>query len=300
MSTGPRDWWAADPAPDEPAPPASAEQPPVAEPPVAEPVEPPVAESPAAEPVEPPAAAEPTEPPAAAEPTEPPAAEEPPAADEPLAPEPVRPEPEPLPPPAQPVVPDPEPFVPAPAEPAVPEPVLPPAGPRAAHAGALARAAAASLVLFAVLALALTTLTTVKLAGNHPPCGPVGTGAQLAEVATAASSVRVVLSYDYRHLDKDFAAAERLLTPAFRKKYVDTTNKGVKPLAAKYKAITSADVTGAGLVSTTRGSCDHVLVLVQQTVTNSQLAQPRLDRSRIDVLMVRRDGRWLIGDLNPL
>jgi Mce-associated membrane protein len=143
-------------------------------------------------------------------------------------------------------------------------------------------------------------VTTVKLAGNRIPCGPVGSGDQLAEVAAATSAVRVVLSYDYRHLDADFAAAERLLTPAFRQKYVDTTNKGVKPLAAKYKAITSADVTSAGLVSTTRGRCNHVLVLVQQTVTNSQLAQPRLDRSRIDVLMVRSKGRWLIGDLNPL
>jgi Mce-associated membrane protein len=138
------------------------------------------------------------------------------------------------------------------------------------------------------------------LAGGHVVCGPVGSGPQLAEVAAAASGVRVVLSYDYRHLDTDFAAAERLLTPAFRKKYVDTTDKGVKPLAVKYKAITSADVTAAGLVSTTRGACNHVLVLVQQTVTNSQLAEPRLDRARIDVAMVRTNGRWLIDNLNPV
>jgi Mce-associated membrane protein len=208
--------------------------------------------------------------------------------------------------PEPPLHPEPPPVHPEPA-PVQPEPparvridVEPAAPATAAATGSLARAAAASLVILAVLAGALATVTTVKLAGDHVACGPVGSGPQLAEVATAASSVHVVLSYDYRHLDADFAAAERLLTPAFRKKYVDTTNKGVKPLAVKYKAIASADVTGAGLVSTTRGSCDHVLVLVQQTVTNSQLAQPRLDRSRIDVQMVRVKGRWLIGDLNPV
>jgi len=323
-------WWAARPEP-EPSSPASAEPvaaetpaaEPVAEVPPTEPVEPsePAAPSEPGEPVvpsEPVVPTEPAEPGGPAEPSEPVVPSEPVAPSEPVVPsEPPAPEPaEPAPfePPA--------PFQPpAPVEPAAPpfqppapfQPEPPTAVERIELAPAevavpgrwttpLAAAAAVSLIIFVLLAAALTTVTTVKLAdkSKQVPCGPVGSGQQLAEVSAAASGVKVVLSYDYRHLDADFAAAERLLTPAFRKKYVDTTDKGVKPLAVKYKAITSAEVTGAGLVSTTRGRCDHVLVLVQQTVTNSQLAQPRLDRARIDVSMLRVNDHWLINDLNPV
>jgi hypothetical protein len=41
-------------------------------------------------------------------------------------------------------------------------------------------------------------------------------------------------------------------------------------------------------------------VFVDQTVSNSQLAQDRLDRSRINVTLVHRDGRWLIDRLAPI
>jgi Mce-associated membrane protein len=43
-----------------------------------------------------------------------------------------------------------------------------------------------------------------------------------------------------------------------------------------------------------------VLVFVNQTVTNSQLTAPRLDRSRIDVTLVRSNGHWLIDKLTTL
>jgi hypothetical protein len=33
---------------------------------------------------------------------------------------------------------------------------------------------------------------------------------------------------------------------------------------------------------------------------NSQLAHPRLDRSRIKVSMVKINGRWLINNLSPI
>jgi Mce-associated membrane protein len=118
-------------------------------------------------------------------------------------------------------------------------------------------------------------------------------------VGAASSGVATILSYDYRHLDADFASAERLLTPHFRKQYDDTTAKGVKPLAAKYKAISSADVSAAGVVDAGHDRA-VVLVFVNQTVTNSQLAAPRLDRSRIDVTLVRSNGRWLIDKLTTL
>ena len=149
-------------------------------------------------------------------------------------------------------------------------------------------------VTLAILVSALAALVGARL-GNRNAVSD----ARVAALAAATSGVATVLSYDYRHLDRDFAKAESLLTPQFRKQYDKTTAAGVKPLAAKYRAVSSADVTAGGVVSAAPSRA-VVLVLVSQTVTNSQLAAPRLDRSRIDVTLVERGGRWLIDRLDPI
>jgi Mce-associated membrane protein len=146
----------------------------------------------------------------------------------------------------------------------------------------------------AVLAGALAAVATMRASHRNA----VDSSGKEA-VAAASSKVPTMLSYDYRHLDEDFQRAEALLTPEFRKRYITTTAKAVKPLAAKYKAITSAAVTSAGLVSAEEDEAT-VLVFVAQTSTNSRAANPRLDRSRVNVTMVRGDGGWLIDDLQPV
>ena len=96
-----------------------------------------------------------------------------------------------------------------------------------------------------------------------------------------------------------FAKAEALLTPSFRKNYQTTTAKAVQPLAAKYKAVSTAQVSAAGVISANADRAT-VLVFVSQQVTNTQLSAPRLDRSRIQVELVHSHGEWLINKLTPL
>jgi Mce-associated membrane protein len=151
----------------------------------------------------------------------------------------------------------------------------------------------------AVLALAASGLAAVaagRVADRHAL-----DRARTEAVAAATSGVGTVLSYDYRHLQRDFKQAEALLTPNFRKQYVKTTAAGVLPLAAKYHATSTAVVPegSAGVVSAGLNRA-VVLVFVEQTVTNSQLAAPRLDRARIDVTVLRTGGRWLIDKLAPI
>ena len=160
------------------------------------------------------------------------------------------------------------------------------------RAGALVAVIAAAVVVVLVAALAATAAMRTSHRSEVDAAGQDAVDAAISEVAT-------VLSYDYRHLDQDFQLAESRLTPRFRKQYVATTAKGVEPLAAKYKAISTAAVTSAGLVSNDAKKAT-VLVFVAQTVTNSQLAQPRLDRSRINVRMARVGDRWLIDGLDPI
>jgi Mce-associated membrane protein len=154
----------------------------------------------------------------------------------------------------------------------------------------------ACLAVVAIAASTLTALAAVRISHRHAI-----DNARRDAVAAATSSVASVLSYDYRHLQADFDNAETLLTKHFRAQYVKTTAAGVEPLAAKYRATSTAVVpqgaAGVVSISLTRAV---VLVFVSQTVTNSQLAAPRLDRSRIDVSLVRIGGRWLIDDLKPV
>lgn len=156
----------------------------------------------------------------------------------------------------------------------------------------------AVVAVVAVLLAALAAVATMSRSDDV--AGSLEDTAEIAQVISAASNeVSTVLSYDYRHLDADFARATALLTPKFRKSYLSTTAKGVQPLAEKYKAISSAQVTSAGLVE---GSRDRVVVLVfvAQTATNTQLTAPRLDRSRIKTTLIRSGDRWLIDNLEPV
>jgi Mce-associated membrane protein len=152
----------------------------------------------------------------------------------------------------------------------------------------------ATVSVLAVLAAALAAVAAARVSHRHAL-----DRARENAVAAATSGVATVLSYDYRHLTADFQRAEGLLTSRFRKEYDRTTAAGVKPLAAKYQARSSAQVTVAGSVST---GVDRVVVLVfvDQTVTNSQLSAPRLDRSRINVTLVKQGNRWLIDRLAPI
>jgi Mce-associated membrane protein len=154
--------------------------------------------------------------------------------------------------------------------------------------------ALAALVVLAVAAVVLATLLSLRVSDNHEK-----NQAATAALSAATTGVASVLSYNYKSLDADFAKAEALLTPSFRKSYEATTAKAVQPLAAKYKAVSPAQVSAAGVIAASPSKA-KVLVFVSQQVTNTQLSAPRLDRSRIEVELVLAHGDWLINKLTPV
>jgi Mce-associated membrane protein len=161
----------------------------------------------------------------------------------------------------------------------------------ARRAGALVAVIVTAVVAVLVAALAAVAATRASHRAAVDAAGQEAVDAAVAHVAT-------VLSYDYRRLDDDFRRADALLTPGFRKQYDATAAKAVRPTAIKYKATSQAQVFSGGLVSAEPDRA-QVLVFVGQQVANSQLTAPRLDRSRINVTMVRSGDRWLIDALNP-
>jgi Mce-associated membrane protein len=102
-------------------------------------------------------------------------------------------------------------------------------------------------------------------------------------------------SYDYRHLDADFAKVAAHLTPEFKKSYIESSSR-LKPAIAQVKGVAVGTVRAAGLVSATATTA-VVAVFLDQKVTTSQSKTPRIDRNRLLVTMERSGSTWLISKL---
>jgi Mce-associated membrane protein len=153
----------------------------------------------------------------------------------------------------------------------------------------------AGLVALLVAALAVGA---VLLAGQREHDDHAKAGQQA--LAAARSAAVAVLSYDYRHLDSDFAAARAFTAQPFTAQYQQTTTRAVRPVATKNAAVVSASVSAAGVV---RADRDRVVILafVDQSTTSSRLERPQVDQNRVELTMVRRDdGRWLVSGVRAM
>jgi Mce-associated membrane protein len=155
-----------------------------------------------------------------------------------------------------------------------------------------------------VLMAGLLTLTLAALvalgavAFRVRAAGQVETARDQAQAAAVDHAVDI-LSYDYRHLDKDFATGRAALTGKFRGDYAETTSKVIRPTAQQYKAVVKAEVAASSVVS---GTADRVVVLlfVNQTTTSTRLDGPKVDLNRVRLTMDRTGGEWLVSDVRAL
>src|SRR5262249_11794730 len=88
---------------------------------------------------------------------------------------------------------------------------------------------------------------TVNADGSYRVGTTASTDANAA-VKAAVKALPAALSYDYRKLDAGEAAAAKLMTSSFGKKYEKTFEATTRPMATQKQAITSALVRGAGIV----------------------------------------------------
>jgi len=103
-------------------------------------------------------------------------------------------------------------------------------------------------------------------------------------------------SYDYARLDHDFQLVSSHLTKSFADKYAQISQQ-LKSVIVKYKGRSTATVQGAGVTSVT-GKQAVVVLFLDQTVTTTQSAKPRVDRNRLTMTLQRQaGGGWLISDL---
>lgn len=126
-------------------------------------------------------------------------------------------------------------------------------------------------------------------------------------LAAARKAAPVVLSYDYRRLDKDFARARAHLTGAFRDEYRRTTETVVGPTARKYRGVVKATLAapadgGRPAESVVSAGPDRAVVLlfVNQVTTSTQVTGSRLDLNRVRMTLTRTSGGWKVSAVDAL
>jgi Mce-associated membrane protein len=148
---------------------------------------------------------------------------------------------------------------------------------------------ALALCLVAVLAACVL----VGLATRRDRANVAGGNAALA---AARASATAILSYDYRHLDADFARAAAQTTGSFRTDYQATTGDAVAKLATQTQAVVVAQVMAGGIVSSTSERAT-VLLFVNQTTTSNRLDAAKVDRNRVELTMEKVGSHWLVSGL---
>jgi Mce-associated membrane protein len=190
--------------------------------------------------------------------------------------------------------------VPAEVAPSEPAPVAL-EEPEAADAGepAVPQARSATPIVAALVVLVLLLAGLTAFLAQRSVSTRAGGGVEDARhdgLQAARNAARVVFSYDYRHLDKDFAAGKALTTGAFAEQYGTTTPKLVE-VAKTYKAVVVADVSDAAVISATESKV-VVLVFVNQQSTSTLAAAPKITQSRVTMTVQHRGGRWLVSDVH--
>jgi Mce-associated membrane protein len=117
----------------------------------------------------------------------------------------------------------------------------------------------------------------VKLAGQQ---------AQQAAVAYA----QVLTSIDSNKVDENFRQVLDGATGEFKDMYTQSSVQ-LRQLLIDNKATAHGVVVDSAIQSESTNKV-VVLVFIDQTVTNAQAPDPRIDRSRIKMTMEKIDGRW--------
>ncbi|MBV9292869.1 MAG: hypothetical protein JO222_10515 [Frankiales bacterium] len=105
-------------------------------------------------------------------------------------------------------------------------------------------------------------------------------------------------AYDYRHISDDFNRVALESTGQFHQQYL-TQSAAARDLIVKAKAVSTAQVTAAGLGDVTATKAT-VVVALNRTIANTSSPSPQPDSIGIQVVLVRQHGRWLASQVTLL
>ncbi|MFI8237709.1 hypothetical protein ACIF83_10725 [Streptomyces sp. NPDC085866] len=114
-------------------------------------------------------------------------------------------------------------------------------------------------------------------------------------LAAARQSALNFTSLDYRHYGRDSGNVLKGATGDFRKQFAAQTAQLTR-LVAQNKSVSEGQVLEAGIVRSDERSA-RVLVVADSKVTNTAAPEGQARTYRLQLDLVRVDGRWLTSDV---
>ncbi len=155
-----------------------------------------------------------------------------------------------------------------------------------------------SLPLVPVLSVLLVLLLAAGafLWLTRPDTSAVRTGDYVGALQAARSGVVDMTSFDYLTLDDDIAQIKRVATGDLEKQAVDQLDSRRKAITDA-QTVVNTEVVGAGV---TRASDSEatVLLVIQSTQQSAASKQAQVVRYRIQVDLVKKDGRWMLSSIS--
>ena len=147
--------------------------------------------------------------------------------------------------------------------------------------------------------LAILTALSVGLAAylfTQPSEAAVEDATGAARAAAERAAVPV-LSYDYRTLEEDQAAAHDLITSDYREDDYDPLFEVISDNAPPTETVVEVEVIASAI---TRSGEDRVEVLlfVNRPTTNAQTQEPVVYKDQVTLTMEKVDDAWLVDDLS--
>jgi Mce-associated membrane protein len=159
-----------------------------------------------------------------------------------------------------------------------------------------------TLVVFVVVLFVLSGVVTawLRISDLQEQVDTLSAQTVAAEQARRAAIVfaQDLASYDYRDLGGNFRRVKAASTPHFAGQLRQLTEE-VGPSLQQSRAVAKATVRSAGVVRSDAGNA-VVAVFVDQTVTNTTTPEPRTERSRMELTLVKQDGVWWLDQAGEL
>lgn len=114
----------------------------------------------------------------------------------------------------------------------------------------------------------------------------------------AVTYAQALTSIDSNNVDQNFRQVLDGATGEFKDMYTQSSVQ-LRQLLIENKATAHGAVVDSAIQSESAHTV-VVLLFIDQTVTNTQLPDPRMDRSRIKMTMQKVDGRWLASKVQLL
>lgn len=119
---------------------------------------------------------------------------------------------------------------------------------------------------------------------------------------TAAEAGETIFTYQFNTLPKHLEDAKATMTPSFAKKF-ESIAPALQELAPQRKIQVKATVRNAAAIECGNKCRDDratILVFIDQARVASDAEEPTVFGNRIKLMMVERDGRWLVDNIDAL